>query len=81
MIFCRRKDVWLSRQREYNYDQRMDEIVDWLQNLQMDIVFAYFSEPAVEGRRYGPDSAQYKTMVNEKALCGRGKCLNLFFAR
>lgn len=60
-----RPALWLPYEMHMPFRQRVDKIVDWFANEDIQFGTLYFHEPDESGHQFGPDSPEVERMVHE----------------
>jgi predicted AlkP superfamily pyrophosphatase or phosphodiesterase len=64
-ILGREPDMFLNFDKNYTFDSRADDIVNWFKKFQLELGLLSFTEPYETGIKYGPDSEEYLRKIEE----------------
>ena len=64
-VLGREPDIFLNFDKNYTFDSRSDDIVNWFKKFELELGLLSFTEPYETGFTYGPDSEEYLRKIEE----------------
>lgn len=62
-VWTRHPDIFMRYSNSIQFQDRVDEVVNWFKKFNLDFGTLYFNEPDHIGHENGPDSEQYKNAI------------------